>query len=837
MPGKHGALTQYYAQGGRVGRPRGGNTRPGGTGFAQATENAYRAATDLADLATEAADFLTPRIEDMAPAYVGALSTGSRVPQMGREYADWPVKEDQLNIERMINLMPGADIATAAIPLSRLSRAVPDGALGMFVGRNARTANMGVLADAQQMAEEGEDPETIWQATGWMRGAEGKWRFEVSDRDAAAGRLPLKDSGAPGVIGSVGDVLKHKNLFEAYPDLAGIKIVFDKAPGGARGAYVPPTRGRPEEIIVDKDMDMADLRTTILHELQHAIQRREAFATGGSPSEAAFHASAAQKARLVSIQEDKRLLRERIGKASSGGFAANVTGAEKLRAKELAAQGRNLLALLDQAEKDVNYDLYRQLAGEVEAWNVEFRQFMSPELGRAVYPGKTATYPVDQQIVAMDDSAVSAAVDDGGIRRVPARLPGTKNPADDPLDRTLRVDREAARRAPEQYEYNLRLLTEMPGLRNLRSASDAKEIEEAVNKHFSDNIAHLIDLTPDLVRERTKQWYKGAQRVAQSFGKRYGQPDEVASGVIAALSPGKDWYQNVSMAERVFDINAKRQMFIMNKDMQKTANRLFGQDPAKRSILEGISNRSLGELEDPVERAAWIRIYDETFNPPRYRGISPEGDFGDFARTKSGQERKQAWQSLPMIAKAVQIMDTGGDLDGISALLGSKHKIRSFNNNILDPDNPFEDFTSDTHNVAAASMLPLSQKSPQVSRSFGTSTDKGVAAAKNVDKLGLAGTYSTYADAGRDAAKRFGMLPREAQSVSWEAIRSIFSDVFKRSKGANVIEDIWSAYERGEISADAARRSIVDAAGGYKAPGSVRSGSDLLAPEEHSTYR
>jgi len=49
------------------------------------------------------------------------------------------------------------------------------------------TNRMDNLEVAKQMTEAGKDSKTIWQATGWERGKEGKWRYEIPD-----GRLTEK---------------------------------------------------------------------------------------------------------------------------------------------------------------------------------------------------------------------------------------------------------------------------------------------------------------------------------------------------------------------------------------------------------------------------------------------------------------------------------------------------------------------------------------------------------------------------------------------------------------------------------------------------------------------
>ena len=51
----------------------------------------------------------------------------------------------------------------------------------MFAGENAQNADKEALNAAKEMEENGTDAETIRQKTGWFRGADGKWRWEIDD--------------------------------------------------------------------------------------------------------------------------------------------------------------------------------------------------------------------------------------------------------------------------------------------------------------------------------------------------------------------------------------------------------------------------------------------------------------------------------------------------------------------------------------------------------------------------------------------------------------------------------------------------------------------------------
>jgi hypothetical protein len=152
------------------------------------------------------------------------------------------------------------------------------GAKFSFAGQNAKTADKFALATALERLEAGEDADAVRQGTGWHFGADGRAKFEISDRDAKLKADHFPDAAE--MIGqgkTVGDLLDHPKLFAAYPQLAGVEV--DTKPGG--GASFSAARdGRPARIRIGTGVPMRNVVSVLLHELQHGIQRQEGFATG-----------------------------------------------------------------------------------------------------------------------------------------------------------------------------------------------------------------------------------------------------------------------------------------------------------------------------------------------------------------------------------------------------------------------------------------------------------------------------------------------------------------------------------------------------------------------------
>jgi hypothetical protein len=145
------------------------------------------------------------------------------------------------------------------------------------------------------------------------------------------------------------------------------------------------------------------------------------------------------------------------------------------------------------------------------------------------------------------------------------------------------------------------------------------------------------------------------------------------------------------------------------------------------------------------------------------------------------------------------------------------HKVRNFYNNIYDPTNPAGYVTIDTHAVAAGLLRPLSGASTEVAHNFASNV-KGSVGPANSSITGVQGTYGLYAEAYRRAAQERGVLPREMQSITWEAVRGLFPDTFKNAKNSELIDNIWLKYRKGQISQTEARDEVFKSANGINPP-------------------
>lgn len=154
-----------------------------------------------------------------------------------------------------------------------------------LAGANSQTADLNSLGGAYQMYQNGVSMDTIRKRTGWWLGKDGKWRYEISDKE-----MRFNPEGYVDNPQTVGDYVKHDRLFAAYPWIADIPVhMVDVVTGGS-----PATNGKfsPDGKFIElkKGLTSEKAKYVLSHELQHAIQQAEGFVRGTSPKTGMFYA-------------------------------------------------------------------------------------------------------------------------------------------------------------------------------------------------------------------------------------------------------------------------------------------------------------------------------------------------------------------------------------------------------------------------------------------------------------------------------------------------------------------------------------------------------------------
>jgi hypothetical protein len=272
---------------------------------------------------------------------------------------------------------------------------------GIFMGPKSKTWDALAAQKAKMLADIGTDPRTIWQQTGTWKGPDGKWRQEISDQPAKITEDVFNQIVANKQFkGPIGQAMTHSELFKAYPESAGIPstIFAQETPTGSL------LKGRPDTFQIPQltvgGPSTASQRNTALHELQHAIQQREGFATGGSPSTMIL--------ALEKIADDKRQKAQEMFKLSSANDPLDplriVKPGARKKGLKLEKEARELdsKALMAYQSEQAKFNLYQRLAGEAEARAVQSRMDMTPEQRRSMFPEESYDVPLNELIVRTD---------------------------------------------------------------------------------------------------------------------------------------------------------------------------------------------------------------------------------------------------------------------------------------------------------------------------------------------------------------------------------------------------------------------------------------------------
>lgn len=146
----------------------------------------------------------------------------------------------------------------------------PEGSLGSFAGIGAKTADFDTLATAKTMANKKFGPEAIFTHTGWFKGPDNKWRYEL---DSSGAKITQKASEEGDKLS---DIYHHPELYAAYPELKDVTVKPMEEGSKNWGIYNSKTN------TIKLNFDLPNAQEVLHHEIQHVIQRKEGFDTGSN---------------------------------------------------------------------------------------------------------------------------------------------------------------------------------------------------------------------------------------------------------------------------------------------------------------------------------------------------------------------------------------------------------------------------------------------------------------------------------------------------------------------------------------------------------------------------
>lgn len=255
--------------------------------------------------------------------------------------------------------------------------------LGIFGGRMSKEA----IQAAENMEAKGVPEDQIKRLTGLERGAEGKWRLEISDAasDLKLWNFKQLDTGEKSAY--LGNVFKHPRFYQAYPEAQTIEVFrvpkdYPLLGKGNEGVFQP----RTGQIFLREDLSTEKAKSVLLHEIQHWVQLKEGFAIG-TKSQIPVDLADAAKGYFIRKYGKENLARiEKLLDFNKVNFS-----------KEDAIANANIEAkrLLDRSD----YELYRHISGETEARNVQKRMNYSENQIRLLLGKTTEDVPRREQLV------------------------------------------------------------------------------------------------------------------------------------------------------------------------------------------------------------------------------------------------------------------------------------------------------------------------------------------------------------------------------------------------------------------------------------------------------
>lgn len=261
-----------------------------------------------------------------------------------------------------------------------------------MAGERASTAMISRLQKAESMEGEAASSEEIWKETGWMRGPDHKWRFEIPDN---LDKINFPKDGKPHILGEIYD---NPDLYEAYPELAQKTVRMKDTKSGkdkrTRGAY--GYVAEDGSIVIDNSIPTDEAKTALVHEIQHSIQAIEGFSRGGNKEMAKKYISdtidrLTMDLMDIEFKDPKAKEYMDLAEEIANSFDENDVMGSLAKVKKLTEKRKALLKslpegerkelstierdinLLEDAMKQDDYAAYRRLGGEAEAFMTEDR--------------------------------------------------------------------------------------------------------------------------------------------------------------------------------------------------------------------------------------------------------------------------------------------------------------------------------------------------------------------------------------------------------------------------------------------------------------------------------
>ena len=226
--------------------------------------------------------------------------------------------------------------------------------------------------------------------------------------------------------------------------------------------------------------------------------------------------------------------------------------------------------------------------------------------------------------------------------RISQRVPTGANTFDiDPLRQDLRIDIDTMLKDPD---YAHAAANAARGLvpDKLARSQNPETILYGARDQFMKNLDAIYSRLDPNIRDRATLWYPGGNTLAATMAARHGISTEAAAGTIAALSPQKDWYQNVEMADRIMKTAADNPTVTRELVDSLRNRKLQSGEPSGFAQYADELERHIGStFKDLPDREAGILAvaHDAMERTPRI-SCARTGGLQDRGRARQG---RQGW--------------------------------------------------------------------------------------------------------------------------------------------------------------------------------------------------
>ena len=292
-----------------------------------------------------------------------------------------------------------------------------------LAGEHALTIDRQSLIKAQDMESAGKSKEEIWQETGWLLGRDNKWRFEIPDNLNKITFTALEKNETC----SLGEVYDNPKLYEAYPVLKDMRVrLSSDLPDDTSGHFNLDGITLNQKKLKDSPKQVKE---TLVHEIQHAIQQEEGFASGGNAStrrqllkkakqkiwDMNQEINAIEGGREYVVAQDKAFQVMMSADATDESYQTAQQDFERARDALDEATRDHIKTLFNQIQKlqrivdGTDENVYWKLAGEQEARNTAARAEEITHMGRV--PESIPRPHTADAIVIFHDKEMSLAME------------------------------------------------------------------------------------------------------------------------------------------------------------------------------------------------------------------------------------------------------------------------------------------------------------------------------------------------------------------------------------------------------------------------------------------